>query len=187
MTDYQTNSHFATFPSDRNYLTKSGFAVVLARTDHQRARRTTVASWQGTGFASRSVGSGTRHTDCNEDSKDPFIESILSKGPLHEASIGYKKVTTDAEKLDQILAIVREIRAGQGKQADPWMSVDQASSYLSVARATIYKWVHEGRVPHHKIPGSGLVRFRASELDQWIEIGRDGANEAVKDVLRKLR
>ena len=52
--------------------------------------------------------------------------------------------------------------------------IEQAATYLGVARATIYKWIHGRVVPYHKIPGASLVRLRVSELDQWIESGRDG-------------
>jgi excisionase family DNA binding protein len=67
------------------------------------------------------------------------------------------------------------------------MSPEQAASYLNVARATVYKWIHEGVIPYNKIPGSSLVRFRVSELDRWIEEGRDRSNGAVNEVLKKLR
>jgi excisionase family DNA binding protein len=91
------------------------------------------------------------------------------------------------ERLDEVLLLLRQLVAGQNRLPDPWLTVDQASSYLNVARATLYKWVYEGMVPYHKLPGSSLVRFRASELDEWVLRGRSGSSTAVNEVLRKLR
>jgi excisionase family DNA binding protein len=83
--------------------------------------------------------------------------------------------------------MLKEIRAMVSAPSDSWITVDQASSYLNIARATLYKWVHEGAIPHHKLPGSSPVRFRVSELNEWIRRGHNGSSETVNQVLRKLR
>lgn len=37
---------------------------------------------------------------------------------------------------------------------------------LSVKPSTVYKWVHEGRIPHYKLGKS--VRFREDEVWDWV-------------------
>jgi excisionase family DNA binding protein len=38
---------------------------------------------------------------------------------------------------------------------------------LSVKPSTIYKWVHEGRIPHYKL--GKCVRFREDEVWDWVK------------------
>lgn len=44
----------------------------------------------------------------------------------------------------------------------------QASAYLNIPRNTLYTWTREGRIPHVRL-GERTVRFRADDLDRWIE------------------
>ncbi len=53
-----------------------------------------------------------------------------------------------------------------------WMGVKEVSEYLGVKPATIYAYVSERRIPFHKVPGSQLLKFKASEIDEWMEKGR---------------
>lgn len=53
-----------------------------------------------------------------------------------------------------------------------WMGVKEVSEYLGVKPATIYAYVSERRIPFHKVPGSQLLKFKASEIDEWMETGR---------------
>jgi excisionase family DNA binding protein len=46
-----------------------------------------------------------------------------------------------------------------------WMTIAEASAYLRVGRATLYRWAREGRLRLHKI-GARTTRVRRQELDQ---------------------
>jgi excisionase family DNA binding protein len=48
------------------------------------------------------------------------------------------------------------------------MTVAEASAYLKVGRATLYRWAREGRLQLHKL-GTRTTRIRRSELDQMLE------------------
>jgi len=54
------------------------------------------------------------------------------------------------------------------KQPDhePYLTAEQAAEYLGLAVGTIYNRVHKGTIPHYK--RERTLRFRRSELDQWI-------------------
>jgi len=53
-----------------------------------------------------------------------------------------------------------------------WMSVKEVADYLGLKPPTIYQYVSERRIPHHKIPGSHVIKFKASEIDNWMDTGR---------------
>ncbi len=50
---------------------------------------------------------------------------------------------------------------------DRLLDVPQAAAHLAISPKTIYKWVHLRRIPYVRV--GRLVRFRVSDLDDWIE------------------
>jgi excisionase family DNA binding protein len=49
-----------------------------------------------------------------------------------------------------------------------WLSVDEVAEYLGIKRFTVYKWVQRLGLPARKI--GRLLKFRKSEIDEWVEI-----------------
>ena len=47
------------------------------------------------------------------------------------------------------------------------LNVHETASMLGVKVSTIYQWVHLRKIPFIKLGGS--VRFRSSDIEQWIE------------------
>jgi excisionase family DNA binding protein len=47
------------------------------------------------------------------------------------------------------------------------LSIDEAAKLLGVKRSTLYAWVSQRRIPYLKV--GRLVRFRAEEIDKWLE------------------
>ncbi|MBM3135232.1 MAG: helix-turn-helix domain-containing protein, partial [Chloroflexi bacterium] len=45
-----------------------------------------------------------------------------------------------------------------------WLTVNEAATYLKVARTTIYRWVKEKKLPLYQL-GDRLVRLRREDLD----------------------
>lgn len=52
--------------------------------------------------------------------------------------------------------------------ADRWMSYADAATYLDVSRKTLERGVASNRVPYHRDPLTGRVRFLKSEIDEWM-------------------
>jgi len=48
-----------------------------------------------------------------------------------------------------------------------WLSVDEVAEYLGIKRFTVYKWVQRLALPSRKI--GRLLKFRKSEIDEWVE------------------
>ncbi len=44
---------------------------------------------------------------------------------------------------------------------------DEAATYLSIPKGTLYWLVSENRIPHYRL-GARTVRFRRSDLDAWL-------------------
>lgn len=47
------------------------------------------------------------------------------------------------------------------------MDIGEASEYLGVSRARLYKYIDEGRIPAFKL--GNRWKFKRSVLDQWME------------------
>lgn len=62
-----------------------------------------------------------------------------------------------------------------------WMSPSQTAEYLGLSIHTVYQRIAKRQIPHHKVPGSNLVRFDQVELDEWME---SGAIETVAQALK---
>ena len=51
-----------------------------------------------------------------------------------------------------------------------WLTVQEAAKYLKLGRSTVYRLVHEGKLPAHKF--GRQWRFDAAELDEWMKSGK---------------
>ena len=49
---------------------------------------------------------------------------------------------------------------------EKFLTPKQISEWLQVSPSTVYQWTHAGFIPHYKI--SGVVRFKASEVEKWL-------------------
>ena len=49
----------------------------------------------------------------------------------------------------------------------PFLSIDEASDYLNIPKATIYGYISKGVIPYHKLNGR-RVYFDIKELDAYV-------------------
>jgi excisionase family DNA binding protein len=47
------------------------------------------------------------------------------------------------------------------------LNIQEIAEYLGVRESTIYKWTHEGYIPHIKI--GKFLRFKIRDIDKWID------------------
>ena len=47
------------------------------------------------------------------------------------------------------------------------MNFHEIKAYLNVSRATLYKWVEDGKIPAIKM--GGVWRFRKERIDKWLD------------------
>jgi|LSQX01.3.fsa_nt_gb excisionase family DNA binding protein len=50
-----------------------------------------------------------------------------------------------------------------------WLSLEEISKHVGCSKDTIRAWIKKGAIPYHKV--GRLYKFRASEVDSWIESG----------------
>lgn len=55
------------------------------------------------------------------------------------------------------------------QQAEPWSSVEEIAKHLGVSKETIYRWLRRETIPAHRI--GKLWKFKASEVDKWVQEG----------------
>jgi len=56
------------------------------------------------------------------------------------------------------------------QEQERWLSVQEIAAHLGVNRDTIYKWIERKQMPAHKL--GSLWKFRVSEVDEWILVGK---------------
>jgi excisionase family DNA binding protein len=56
---------------------------------------------------------------------------------------------------------------------DPLLTARQLAELLGLTAGTILDWFEDGRLPGFKL-GGRVVRFRASEVEEWLEAQRRG-------------
>lgn len=54
--------------------------------------------------------------------------------------------------------------------ADRWLSVDEIAQHLGIKKDTVYKWVKQRDMPHHKV--GRLLKFQVKEVDKWVKDGK---------------
>lgn len=84
--------------------------------------------------------------------------------------------------IEKVEAIENALNAKQEQpeNIDGWMNIDELRAYLpdKPARPTIYGWVSQRIIPHHK--GSKKLRFRKSEIDSWLASGKRQSNDEIE-------
>jgi prophage regulatory protein len=55
---------------------------------------------------------------------------------------------------------------------DRLLKVSELAKFLGVAPSTIYRWLECGKLPRPFELGEAAVRWRLSEIEQWLEENR---------------
>jgi excisionase family DNA binding protein len=63
--------------------------------------------------------------------------------------------------------------SGLRPMSEPWISVDEVSHYLGVAKDTTYRWIEIRGLPAHRV--GGLWKVKIEELDGRVH--RGGASD----------
>ena len=57
-----------------------------------------------------------------------------------------------------------------------WVNIGEVAAHLSVGRDSIYRWVDTKDFPARRV--GRLLRFRLSEVDEWVKAGGGSGPEA---------
>jgi len=64
------------------------------------------------------------------------------------------------------------------------LNLEEAASFLGIAKSTLYKMTHENRLPFYK-PSGKLIFFEKSILLEWIRSNHVMSEEEIQDEARK--
>ncbi len=78
-------------------------------------------------------------------------------------------------KLENIERLLSQINKEQQTEPDKWFDIHELCSYLpdKPKIPTIYGKVHRLEIPFHKGEGQKKLRFRKSEIDSWLSMGKN--------------
>ena len=68
---------------------------------------------------------------------------------------------------------------------EAWVGIADVAAHLSVARDSIYRWVEAKDFPAHRV--GRLLRFRLSEVDDWVKASGRGDTEAPRPAKQRKR
>lgn len=71
------------------------------------------------------------------------------------------------------------------------LKINEVSEILQVSRKTIYNWVCYGNIPHFKVygmrkNGGGALRFRQSDLENWLAKRKEHGSALNKNLIHSL-
>jgi excisionase family DNA binding protein len=72
-----------------------------------------------------------------------------------------------------------EIIFWRGLDLETYLNIEGLAEYLKLSVQTIRRWVLNREVPFHKI--KKVIRFRLSEIEQWVESGGKGVLAAADE------
>ena len=93
---------------------------------------------------------------------------------------------TNDPKHEEVMAMLRELRALVAAGPKRWLSPEEAAEYLGISRSRVYQYVRDGSMPGHYLPDSSLIRLDRDELDNWVRSGRRTADELTTNAIRRL-
>ncbi len=68
---------------------------------------------------------------------------------------------------------------------EAWVGIADVAAHLSVARDSIYRWVEAKDFPAHRV--GRLLRFRLSEVDEWVKTSGGSGLEAPQGAKQRQR
>ena len=66
-----------------------------------------------------------------------------------------------------------------------WVDVEEVAKHLGVRRESVYRWIDKKGLPAHRV--GRLLRFKLSEVDEWVRRGsrRDKETSGDSETPRK--
>lgn len=78
-------------------------------------------------------------------------------------------VIIQATKEELFDAFTEAIKQDRENTEKIWLTVSELSEYMGYKKTTIYKYIHDGKLPYYKT--NGKVMFLKSEVDQMMSSG----------------
>ena len=66
-----------------------------------------------------------------------------------------------------------------------WIGIAAVAAHLQVTKESIYRWVDAKGFPARRV--GRLLRFRLSEVDEWVKAGGDDSESSSSDNIARRR
>lgn len=63
-------------------------------------------------------------------------------------------------------------------EPEPWVTVEEVSKHVGIAKDTVYRWIDSKNLLAHKI--GRLWKFKLTQIDKWIENGGASSTHSAK-------
>ena len=92
---------------------------------------------------------------------------------VHEGDRKFTDLQSRVRNLENLCYSAKEV-----------LNLEEAASFLGIAKSTLYKMTHENRIPFYK-PAGKLIYFEKSILLEWIRSNRIMSEAELQEEARK--
>ena len=92
---------------------------------------------------------------------------------IHDGDHNFSDLQSRVQTLENLCYSAKEV-----------LNLEEAASFLGIAKSTLYKMTHENRIPFYK-PAGKLIYFEKSVLLEWIRSNRVMSESELQEEARK--
>ena len=100
-------------------------------------------------------------------------ENKKSQAIIHDGDRKFTDLQSRVQTLENLCYSAKEV-----------LNLEEAASFLGIAKSTLYKMTHENRIPFYK-PAGKLIYFEKSVLLEWIRSNRIMSESELQEEARK--
>ena len=101
------------------------------------------------------------------------VNEIKKSQAVHDGDRKYTDLQSRVRTLENLCYSAKEV-----------LNLEEAASFLGIAKSTLYKMTHENRIPFYK-PAGKLIYFEKSVLLEWIRSNRIMSEAELQEEARK--
>ena len=92
---------------------------------------------------------------------------------IHDGDRKFTELQSRVQTLENLCFSAKEV-----------LNLEEAASFLGIAKSMLYKLTHENRIPYYK-PAGKLIYFEKSVLLEWIRSNRIMSEAELQEAARK--
>ena len=101
------------------------------------------------------------------------VNEIKKSQAIHDGDRKLTDLQSRVQTLENLCYSAKEV-----------LNLEEAASFLGIAKSTLYKMTHENRIPFYK-PAGKLIYFEKSVLLEWIRSNRIMSEAELQEEARK--
>ncbi len=114
-----------------------------------------------------------RHKNSKKTMHMSEVNETKKSQAVHEGDRKFTDLQSRVQTLENLCYSAKEV-----------LNLEEAASFLGIAKSTLYKMTHENRIPFYK-PAGKLIYFEKSVLLDWIRSNRVMSEAELQEAARK--